>query len=94
MADSTLIVGTHRYSLADLPRQAHDQCRQIEFCEQHIARLQRELMLLRQIRAEAVQALPSLLPVSPDLQPCPEQLQPLKRRRYWPSAPACKPRRY
>lgn len=93
MSQSVLTVGERRFLLADLPPQAHRQCQHIEFCEQHIARLQRELALLQQIRAEALQALPALLPADADSEPDVGDVSPQKRRRYWPSAPACKPRR-
>ena len=89
MPELILNIGDRAYPLADLPPQALGPCSRIEFCERNIIRLQRELALLQQMRAIAVQALPSLLP-----DPEAERLEPSpKRRRYWPSAPACKPRR-
>ena len=88
MSQSVLTVGERRFLLADLPPRALDQWAQVEFCQRNIERLARELALLRQIRESALLALPALLPVPVE----PTVAQP-KRRRYWLSAPACKPRR-
>lgn len=88
MSQPVLTIGERRFLLSDLPPRALDQWAQIEFCQRNIARLARELALLQQIRESALSALPALLPVPAELTPSPP-----KRRRYWLSAPACKPRR-
>lgn len=93
MSGPAIVIGSHRYFLAELPPQARSQCLQIEFCEQHIACLQREVTLLQQVRTEAAQVLPSLLPGQAEAGPGGNDISKQKRRRYWPSAPACKPRR-
>lgn len=88
MSQPVVTIGEQRFLLSDLPPPALGQWAQVEFCQRNIARLTRELALLRQIRESAVSALPALLPVSAE--PVVPQS---KRRRYWLSAPACKPRR-
>lgn len=88
MSQPVLTIGERRFLLSDLPPLALDQWAQIEFCQSNIARLARELALLQQIRESTLAALPALLPVPAEL----TVSQP-KRRRYWLSAPACKPRR-
>ena len=94
MSEAVLTIGEQRYALADLPLQARDQCEQLDFCQRNIARLQRELDLLLQIRESALSALPALLDTEHSTnQPLAgEALVLSRRRRYWPSAPACKPR--
>ena len=90
MSLPVITVGERSFLLSDLPSGALDQWTQIEFCQRNIARLGRELALLRQIREAALLDLVDLLPVS-ELAETVEESPP-KRRRYWPSAPACKPR--
>lgn len=90
MSGPALTIGNHRYPLAELPPQALDHCRQIEFCQQQMARLQRELALLQGLREEAVAQLPPLLPDAMGS----ARPRAAKRRLQWPSAPASKPRRY
>ena len=94
MSEAVLTIGGQRYALADLPLQARDRSEQIDFCQRNIARLQRELGLLLQIRESALSALPALLDEKPstDRPPAAEVVALPKRRHYWPSAPACKPR--
>lgn len=93
MSETVLTIGEQRYALADLPLQARDQCEQIDFCQRNIARLQRELAVLMQIRESVLSALPALLDRERVDPPAVEDaIVPPKRRHYWPSAPACKPR--
>lgn len=94
MPGPALIIGKQRYPLADLPPLARFQCQQIEFCQHNINRLQRELALLQQIRTDALQVLPALLPGNSGVEPDGAGAALPKQRRHWPSAPACKPRRY
>lgn len=94
MSEAVLTIGGQRYALADLPLQARDQCEQIDFCQRNIARLQRELNVLLQIRESALLALPALLDGErcANQPPAGETIVLSRRRHYWPSAPACKPR--
>ena len=84
-----LKVGNKTFPLADLSPEALAYCRQIEFCEQQMARLQRELTLLQQVRGDAVVQLPLLLPGTGQT-----LLRQSRRRLQWPSAPASRARRY
>ncbi len=94
MPNALLTIGNQRYPLADLSNEARQVCRQIQYCQQHISRLQRELALLQQMRTQAADRLSGLLPAATVADDGEADAVPAtSRRRYWPSAPACKPRR-